>query len=359
MNIFQKSCPECAASNPADAISCECGYAFDPEALAGADPAVYAHEQDRLYRDYLAARVAQAQAELAVARELADAEPENTYKASGALLAEQAVNALQAEMKQLSLRISAAPARPAPKPAVRATPKPPPTRATPAPPVTPTRQQKPPQPAPAVAPKSRAAPQVPAHRAEPPKARHAPAARAPAGAGTQSNSRPAPPAAPPSRPAVAQARQKAAPGMRAKAAPTPPSATAPKNSPKPPAQATSPGNGAPRIPETASSARPDDSFRRLQNRKAEAIAQSKTLPAATPHQPPSPPADVPPLALTKKNPTQECPNCTASVAASLTRCTCGYILSHPGEEVPAVALDATALAILTDGISFNSSNRRR
>ncbi|HEY8554778.1 MAG TPA: hypothetical protein VIL43_09600 [Burkholderiales bacterium] len=108
MSIFKKDCPECAAPNPADAISCRCGYCFDPDALARTNPDAYAHQQDRLYRDYLAARIAQAEAELAVARQLASEDPENAHKASNVLLAEQALNALRAEMREVLNRLAAA-----------------------------------------------------------------------------------------------------------------------------------------------------------------------------------------------------------------------------------------------------------
>jgi len=128
MSIFKKDCPECATPNPADAISCRCGYCFDPDALVRTNPDAYAHQQDRLYRDYLAARIAQAEAELAVARRLASEDPESTYKASSALLAEQALNALRAEMREVVSRLAAARAArggasPAPQAPVREPPE--------------------------------------------------------------------------------------------------------------------------------------------------------------------------------------------------------------------------------------------
>ncbi len=60
-NIYQKTCPECAAAVPADAERCECGYCFEP---VHADAVRSAEEQaaqaEGLFEDYLAARVEQA-----------------------------------------------------------------------------------------------------------------------------------------------------------------------------------------------------------------------------------------------------------------------------------------------------------
>src|SRR5205814_144213 len=116
VSIFKKDCPECAAPNPVDAVRCNCGYCFDPEALAPSDAGAYAEEQDRLYLDYLEARIAQAEAEAIVARQQANADRDNTLKAATALQAEQALNSLQAEMRQLATRLSLRPKRANPPP---------------------------------------------------------------------------------------------------------------------------------------------------------------------------------------------------------------------------------------------------
>lgn len=357
MNIFQKNCPECAAPNSSGALTCRCGYCFDPEALAAADPAEYAHQQDRLYRDYLEARVAQAEAELTVARELASADPESTYKASTALLAEQSLNTLKAEMKQLSVRIArSAPARGA------ARSRPPKINGSAHTPAS-TKM-------PLARPNSVAAsdtlgrspkPAAPVRLPPPPIAGPIPSrTHAPAHQTKAKTALPAP------RPAATVTPKPIQP------APTAPRATAmarPANAPRDPNDAGSlPGtpsriNGKVQENIPAISVRPDDAFRRLQTQKAEAIARSKSNAAAVakPQRKPAvqaKPADIPPLVLLQRQQTQECPNCTASVSAELTRCGCGYMLQHPGEEVPALSLDATALAILTEGISSNSNRRR-
>jgi hypothetical protein len=384
MSIFQKHCPECAAPNANGAISCNCGYCFDPEALASADPSAYADQQDHLYRDYLEARIAQAESELIVAREQANTDPSNTYKASGALLAAQSLNALLAEMKQLSSHISSAP--PVRRPSVVARPVagvPPISTsvkitpvARPNAPLTPktlpapamARKQTARIATPAVAakalPKPISKPLAAAARAKAPSWRNAPKAAVPKKA-------PNPLAAIVSKAKAAVIARAATPDKKVatalprKPVPVPARREIPKAA-KPVEIARPPINGQHRAVAPSVSHRPDESFRRIQAQKADAITRPKT--PSTPPQHPSankpapqrPPADIPPVTLLKQTAmTHECPNCTASVAADQARCTCGYVLSSPGQEVPAVSLDATALAILTEGISFFSPNRRR
>lgn len=329
MNIFQKDCPECAAANRVDAVSCGCGYCFDPEALARTDPQEYAHQQDRLYRDYLAARIAQAEAECIVAREQAKADPENTYKASGALLAEQTVNALQAEMKRLSLRIPASKPRTAPP------------VAAPVPVVTP----------PAVITKPVAAPtHAKAIVGENQKPQAAPKATAGSNGATGPNRPPA-----------------AAPKLEL----TSGGATTRRSAAKAPSAPTVFAKAQPAIPRPSITAEPDEAFKRLQAERAEAVAHAKARSAMKTAKPAvkkspgtqraaSPPA-VPasPLLVAKAAPMQDCPNCTATVPADRKRCSCGYTFSRAAQEVPAIALDAGALAILTEGISRKSTTRRR
>lgn len=98
MSIFEKDCPQCASPNPVRAVRCRCGYCFDPERLHQTDAVA---QEERLYRDYLAARLVQAEAVLTVARSEFSADPENQVKAAQALLAEQALNAARAELRSL------------------------------------------------------------------------------------------------------------------------------------------------------------------------------------------------------------------------------------------------------------------
>lgn len=120
MSIFTKDCPQCTAANPTNAVRCACGHCFDPEAVTDKKAAVeVAIHEERLYHDYLAARVVQAEAEYEVARADATADPGDTYKAAQALAAEQALNTARAELraqaqktsqlKKLTARIAPAP----------------------------------------------------------------------------------------------------------------------------------------------------------------------------------------------------------------------------------------------------------
>lgn len=368
MSIFKKDCPECAASNSVNALRCECGYCFDPDALAGNDAAAYAEEQDRLYRDYLEARIVQAEVELTVAREQAKADAANTYKAAAALVAEQALNALQAEMKQLGLRaphnrprnVAVPPAKPASVPA-------------------PARPAPPPHKAAVAAPVEKRPGAAAAAEARMPAARHLATAieqRAPAVAIAKP--------APSKTRAITVAAVRAVSKIKAKVV------------------AVAVGQTKRQMPIPAASAKPGAHFRELQARKAEAIAKAQTpaartetkRPEALAQRParmsdaaqacPSCTATVPAdqercrcgyvfskaaqgmpgvslsgAALAAPPGTLECPNCTATVAATRQRCNCGYTFSQATEQVPALTLDAAALAILTDGISANRTSRRR
>ena len=60
-NIYQKTCPECAATVPTDAERCECGYLFEPvHADATRSTEEQAAQDEKLFEDYLVARVEQA-----------------------------------------------------------------------------------------------------------------------------------------------------------------------------------------------------------------------------------------------------------------------------------------------------------
>ena len=345
MNIFQKDCPECAAPNSVSASRCRCGYCFEADAGVSHDTNEYAQQQDRLYRDYLAARIAQAEAELIVAREQSKADPASTYKASGALLAEQALNALQAEMKQIALRIPATP---------------PPRRPVPAPAPRPAQHRT-------AAPGSQASVAT-----KPTTTMHAAATPPAPRSTTKIANTPAVVVAAP----VPQSKLRSATPVITPPPNTTPRAQTPTRGIKTAATVPTPtplARKAPPPPIARPSAKPNESFRRAQARKADAIAQSKAVAS----QPPAPvaksvtarpsteraPADIPPIAaapvVVAKTAKQDCPNCTASVAADAQRCGCGYTFARVSEQVPALTLDATALAILTEGISALGTTRRR
>lgn len=107
MSIFTKDCPQCTAPNPTSAVRCPCGHCFDPAAVTDKKAAVeVAIHEERLYHDYLAARVVQAEAEYEVARADAVADPGDTYKAAQALAAEQALNSARAELRAQAQKTS-------------------------------------------------------------------------------------------------------------------------------------------------------------------------------------------------------------------------------------------------------------
>jgi len=363
-----------------DAVRCDCGYCFDPDALGGNDATEYAEEQDRLYLDYLAARVVQAEAEMIVAREQANADSSNTYKSAAALVAEQALSTVQAEMSQLSARVRARPVRPAAaKPAARV---------------------------------SRPAftPNAPSHKTQA-KANNSgerkhEAARfaAPKPSSSTKHGRSQDAIFPESE-KTAIAKPFSKPHVLAKSVETKPRATTYT------AKATSTRHDG----ESKSTSIPNSSFRSLQSRKAAAIARAQpiapaptlddTLGAPAKRPEPMPHSDTPVFrgqskattqdcpscgatlaldatrcrcgylfkhvtdmpALASEAPIafapldregmQECPNCTATVSAHVTRCNCGYTFSYATEQVPALSLDATALSILSDGVGRTSRRR--
>ncbi len=97
MSIFSKECPQCAATRPADASRCGCGYVFDPYLLDDAQRTLgLAAEEEKLYEEYLAARAAQAVEAARVAAKLTAIDPENeptVIDDAGAQRGAQAANA--------------------------------------------------------------------------------------------------------------------------------------------------------------------------------------------------------------------------------------------------------------------------
>ncbi len=300
MSIFEKHCPQCTAANPVSAVLCACGYCFDPQAVTDHKAVVQAamHEE-RLYHDYLAARLVQAEAVYEVARADALADPGNTYKAAQALTAEQALNTARAELRQQTdkashLKKQAASQTPAVEPTVEPT-------------------------------------VVPSHkpRAIKRKSNHpTPAART-----TKARVE--------TKPVAAAALAKLAPV----AAPVIAAAPTAKKRALPVASAPSAPAAAPHVEPAPA---PSQAFRQRQARHAEAIAR-KALALATPPAAPRPVASAAPVkAAPKQKPaaTKECPNCTAKVPTQLPQCRCGFGFSTASIEMASLPLDAAALAIL-------------
>lgn len=112
MNIFTKDCPACTASHPIHATRCGCGYCFAPEKSDSVTQDLEAiAQEERLYRDYLAARAEQAHHAWQVARTAAAIDPFNTIKAAEALRAKQVALAARAELEAQDARAKTVGAR--------------------------------------------------------------------------------------------------------------------------------------------------------------------------------------------------------------------------------------------------------
>lgn len=290
MSIFTKDCPQCATPNPVSAVRCACGHCFDvTDKKAAVEVALH---EERLYHDYLAARVVQAEAEYEVARTDALADPGDTYKAAHALAAEQALHTARAELRaqaQKAARLNTLMPRTAP-----------PAPATPPPP------------------KAHAKPRGT-------KRKHVAAPRDNKARAVAMPVVAAPIVAPP----VAATPK---PTTRVAAAAVPPP---PKPAPKINVVAA---------PLAVAAAKPSRAFRARQAKQADAIVRKAQIAPVVPS------ADIP-AAHTAAPPapspaTKECPNCTAKVAPQLAQCRCGFGFGTASLEMASLALDAAALAIL-------------
>lgn len=326
-SIFLKDCPECAAANPVEAVRCSCGYRFD---CGRADTTVDGLEliarEEKLYCDYLAARVQQAAKELEHARAVANAFPGDKLKAAERLLAEQRYHAARAELEAQNLRAQAIAARAksarknssrkrvttavagvpqiakpaAPKPVP---PTPPPARSHPAPEAEPVRQTDRALPA-STAEKADPAPRRPIDPDEPLSHRQAAASQAEIPAPTAASQLPVR--------AVTPVRPKAAKPVLAPARPAaaakPPAAKRPAPSPDYDRVAATPAAGSP-IPSPV--------FRAQQSERAQTA-----------------------LVASQQNATKECPNCTASVPLKTSRCRCGFEFPDGQSQIPPLLLSA-------------------
>ena len=96
MSIFSKECPHCAATRPADASRCGCGYVFDPYLLDDAQRTLgLAAEEEKLYEEYLAAKLAAIDPENEPTA-IDDARAQRGAQAANAELAAQRARAAQA-----------------------------------------------------------------------------------------------------------------------------------------------------------------------------------------------------------------------------------------------------------------------
>ena len=109
MGIFDKACPQCTADNAAGAIRCACGFIFDTADANGLGPSPQeTAEEERLFQEYLAARVAQAIEQVTVAVHAADVEPANERGAIEAIRAQAAAEKAKAELATQQARAAKA-----------------------------------------------------------------------------------------------------------------------------------------------------------------------------------------------------------------------------------------------------------
>lgn len=106
MSIFLKDCPQCAGSNPSDALFCRCGYCYDPSQVSSHDDALtHVVNEEQNYLEYLSARVTQVQAELEAKLTAQVLAPNDATLAAEALLARQALSSARAEFKLQSEKV--------------------------------------------------------------------------------------------------------------------------------------------------------------------------------------------------------------------------------------------------------------
>ncbi|GMR20075.1 MAG: hypothetical protein BMS9Abin36_0670 [Gammaproteobacteria bacterium] len=79
MSIFDKHCPLCKTLLPSNAAHCECGYSFDPATgiEESAQELGLNAQEEQLYENYLAARLAQTEESVKVAQTHLKSDPEN------------------------------------------------------------------------------------------------------------------------------------------------------------------------------------------------------------------------------------------------------------------------------------------
>ena len=109
MGIFDKACPQCTADNAAGAIRCACGFIFDTADANGLGPSPQeTAEEERLFQEYLAARVAKAIEQVTVAVHAADVEPANKRGAIEAIRLQAVVEKAKAELAAQQARAAKA-----------------------------------------------------------------------------------------------------------------------------------------------------------------------------------------------------------------------------------------------------------
>lgn len=300
MPIFEKECPQCTTGNSAEAVFCRCGYCFDPTKLnSAADTLKFIDHEERLYLEYLSARLAQTERDLAAAEQQLARDPGDTGRAADVLLATQALNGARAEYDEQVAKLRAAHA---------------------------------------VAAKGARAKPATAKAAKPAKA----AAATKTNAAVKAEARPAKKA--PATAPVASASA-AAPHKPKTAAFTPPKPVAAKVvAPVAPAPVAKKRAAAPTVAPVAApvvTSAPGESFRAEQAAKA-----ARIVPPAPSHPVVAAGVGTTP-AQTAKAAGRDCPNCMAVVANHSQKCRCGFDFTARFE-MPALVLSAEDRAMFAN-----------
>lgn len=112
MSIFEKTCPQCTATQSAGAVRCACGYLFNPLYLEDPQLALeLAIREEKLIEEYLAARAEQAIEVARTAARAASVEPDDEKKAAEAAKAQQSAAIAQAELAEQCVRTAEAEGR--------------------------------------------------------------------------------------------------------------------------------------------------------------------------------------------------------------------------------------------------------
>jgi len=287
LSIFQKLCPSCATSVPVGTARCDCGHAFVADG-AGNGPSVEEAllRDEELYESYLAARAVQAQEAARVAQEIHTEEPDNAEKYAAAELAKEVAKSLETDLHEQRAKLQRLRGEPQPaapkRPVVTQKPAAKPVTAKPAPIRT----------RPAAAPALKSTPALTQKTVVPLQTTST--ASKVAGAFEAIKN--------------AKAREAAALAKRAQLPAPKAAAPAPQKTPvQPPrTQAAHPSTVA---------TTPPPAFRAEQAVKAEKA-----------------------LEIHRKTDSKNCPNCTASVPLSATRCGCGYTFASGGNDLPSLTL---------------------
>jgi len=329
VSIFQRVCPQCATTNSVSSLHCGCGYNFDGSPTTSHDQAA---QDEQLYLDYLAARVAQAAEALDFARAAAHREPESHALAAEVIAAEQSLRTARAEHAEQAARTRTARQQAIANASFQ----------RPAPVVARPTRPEPVTPSPTAAPSPAPRPEVMSAASTPIQAKL--------------NSVQKPKSLPRQTAATLAAKAKALKPKHRATAPAFSRPTVGQNAPAP--------RPTPAAPRVQPSAIPPAPFRAKQAARAEKVVErQRGTPIVTPKAPlaaacaPGPAAIVAPTkpksvaapgiraaAPLPTTPTKPCPSCGNRLAVDAKRCGCGYEISD-GPDLPGLSASPAAVAV--------------